>query len=169
MMPRILMLGGMVVGALLQQLLPGWAFLGGTKPPILLCLALYCALHAPPRDLWIGLFFAAVLRDGLDPGRFGPALLAFPAIGWAVFCVRQEVFVDGLVAQAVFGALGAMAATLVATVVLGFTGARPFHFGMALLRILGSGLLGMAALPLVSYAMGRLEAALPKRRGYGWQ
>jgi hypothetical protein len=37
------------------------------------------------------------------------------------------------------------------------------------LRMAGSGLLGMAALPLVSWAMNKLESALPKRRGYGWQ
>ena len=68
-----------------------------------------------------------------------------------------------------FGALGAMVAMLVATVVYTATGQRPFDFGYTLLRLLGAGLLGMATLPLVSLSMNKLEAALPKRRGYGWQ
>ena len=119
--------------------------------------------------MWIGVFFAAVLQDGLDLGRFGPALLAFPIIGWLAHRVRLEIFVDGLVTQMVFGALGAMLATLIAALVYTLTGQRPFHFGNTLLRILGSGLMGMATLPLVAYPMRWLESMLPKRRGYGWQ
>jgi uncharacterized protein YacL len=83
--------------------------------------------------------------------------------------VRLEIFADGLVTQMIFGALGAMLAMLVAVLLYTATGQRPFHFGYALLRIIGSGLLGLAALPLVSWSMKKLEAAIPKRRGYGWQ
>jgi len=169
MMARMLMLGGITAGALLQLFLPAWPFFGGMKPPVLAAFALYYALRCAPRDMWIGVFLAALLQDGLDMGRFGPALLAFPIIGWLAHRVRLEIFVDGLVTQMVFGALGAMVATLVATLVYALTGQRPIHFGGTLLRVFGSGLLGMVALPLVSYTMGRLEAALPKRRGYGWQ
>ena len=169
MMNRVLMLGGIATGALLQQLLPGWSLFGGMKPPILATFALYYAMRCAPRDMWLGVFFAALLQDGLDMGRFGPALLAFPTLGWLAHRVRLEIFVDGLITQMVFGALGAMVATLIASLVFALTGQRPLHLGGILLRIFGSGLLGLISLPLISYTMSRLEATLPKRRGYGWQ
>ena len=169
MMNRALMFGGIAVGALVQLFLPVWPMLGGIKPPVLAAFMLYYALHRSPRGMWIAVFWAALLHDGLDLGGFGPALVGFPVIGVLAHRVRLEIFVDGLVTQMIFGALGAMLATLVAVVLYAVTGQRPFHFGYALVRIIGSGLLGMVVLPLVSLVMNKLEALLPKRRGYGWQ
>ena len=169
MMERVLMLGGIAVAALVQQALPAWPVFGGIKPPVLAAMALYYALHRSPRGMWIAVFWAALLNDGLDLGGFGPALVGFPIIGSLAHRVRLEIFVDGAVAQMFFGAFGAMVALLVATGVYTATGQRPFHFGYTLARVVGAGLLGMATLPLVSVTMRKLEAALPKRRGYGWQ
>ncbi len=169
MMGRILLFGGIAVGALVQLFLPTWPVFGGIKPPVLAAFALYYALHRSPRGMWIAVFWAALLHDGLDLGGFGPALVAFPLMGVLAHRIRLEIFVDGLVTQMVFGALGAMLAMLVAVLLYTATGQRAFHFGYALLRIVGSGLLGMVALPLVSWTMKKLEATLPRRRGYGWQ
>lgn len=169
MMTRILLFGGIAVGALVQLFLPAWPVFGGIKPPVLAAFALYAALHRSPSGMWLAVFWAALLHDGLDLGGFGPALIGFPLIGILAHRVRLEIFVEGLVTQMIFGALGAMVVMLVAILIYTATGQRPFHMGYALLRIVGSGLLGMAALPLVSGAMKALEAALPKRRGYGWQ
>ncbi len=169
MMARILMLGGIALGALVQAFLPTWPVFGGIKPPVLAAFALYYALHRSPRGMWIAVFWAALLSDGLDLGGFGPALIAFPIIGTLAHRVRLEIFVDGAVAQMAFGALGAMVAMLIATVVYTATGQRPFDFGYTLLRLVGAGLLGMATLPLVSLSMNKLETALPKHRGHGWQ
>ena len=169
MMNRILLFGGIAFGALVQLFLPAWSMFGGIKPPVLAAFVLYYALHRSPRGMWIAVFWAALLHDGLDLGGFGPALVGFPLIGVLAHRIRLEIFVDGLVTQMVFGALGAMLAMLVAVLLYAATGQRPIHFGYALLRIIGSGLLGMVALPLVSWSMKMLEAAIPKRRGYGWQ
>jgi rod shape-determining protein MreD len=163
------MFGGIAAGALFQLYLPAWPMFGGIKPPVLAAFALYYALHRSQRGMWIAVFWAALLNDGLDLGTFGPALLSFPLIGILAHRVRLEIFVDGAVTQMIFGALGAMLVMFVTILVYAGTGQRPFHFGYALLRILGSGLLGLATLPLVSLAMNKLEDALPKRRGYGWQ
>lgn len=169
MMNRILMFGGITLGALVQLFLPAWPMFGGVKPPVLAAFALYYALHRSPRGMWIAVFWAALLHDGLDLGGFGPALVGFPIIGVLAHRVRLEIFVDGLVTQMIFGALGAMLAMLVAIMIYTATGQRPFHFGLALVRIMGSGLLGLVTLPLVALTMNTLESALPKRRGYGWQ
>ena len=156
---RILMFVLIGLGALVQQLLPAWALFGGVKPPILAALALHYALRRDNRDLWLAVFGAAILQDGLDLGPFGPALLAFAVLGVLANRVRNEIFADGLVTQLVFGAAMGLAAT----------GARSPHAGIALLRLVGGALLGAATLPVVSRAINAMEAALPKRRGYGWQ
>ena len=169
MMKRAIMLGGIFIGALVQLFLPSWAAFGGAKPPVLAAFVLYYALRLSWRDMWIAVFWAALLHDGLDLGPFGPALLAFPIIGILAHRIRSEIFVDGAVTHMIFGALGAMLVTFAALLIYAASGQRPFHLGYALLRLVGSGLLGMVTLPLVSLTMNKLEAVLPKRRGYGWQ
>ncbi|WP_168433477.1 rod shape-determining protein MreD [Pontiella sulfatireligans] len=155
--------------ALLQQLLPAWPLFGGVKPPLLAALALYYALRRDSRDMWLAVVTAALLQDGLDLGVFGPALLAFPMIGILAHRIRNEVFADGLVTQLVFGAAIGVFTTFIAILIHSASGQRPFHFGMASVRLLSSLWLGMAVLPLVSLSINKLEASLPQRRGYGWQ
>jgi rod shape-determining protein MreD len=147
----------------------GGIIFGGIKPPILMAFALYYALTDSRRGMWIAVFWAALLHDGLDLGGFGPALIGFPIMGLLIHRVRLEIFVDGAVTQMICGALGAMFAMLVTILIYTISGQRPFHFGYSLLRLIGSGMLGMVTLPLVSLAMNKLVAILPKRRGYGWQ
>jgi rod shape-determining protein MreD len=168
-MKRVFMLGAIFIGALVQLFLPSWPALGGAKPPVLAAFVLYYALRRPWRDMWLAVFWAALLHDGLDLGPFGPALLAFPIIGILAHRIRFEIFVDGAVTHMICGALGAMIVTITTLLVYAASGLRPFHLGHALLRLVGSGLLGMVTLPLVSLTMNMLEAALPKRKGYGWQ
>lgn len=169
MMQRMLMLGGITLGALVQLFLPAWPMFGGVKPPVLVAFVLYYAMRRSLREMWIAAFWAALLHDGLDLGTFGPALLSFPIIGLLAHRIRFEIFVDGIVTHMICGALGAILVTFATLIVYAVSGQRPFHFGYALLRLVGSGLLGMVTLPFVSLAMNKLAAALPKRRGYGWQ
>lgn len=166
---RLLMLLTLVVGALLQQLLPSWALFGGVKPPVLAALALHYALRRDLQDMWLAVFAAALLHDGLEVGPLGPALLAFPVMGLLAHRIRNEVFADGLVTQLAFGAVAGLFTMFVAVLLYALTGQRSVYFGQVLLRLFGAFGLGMTTLPLVSYSINRLEAALPKPRGYGWQ
>ena len=169
MMKRVLIFGGITIGALVQLFLPAWPIFGGIKPPVLAAFVLYCALRCEQREMWIAVFWAALLHDGLDLGGFGPALIGFPIIGSLTHRVRLEIFVDGTVTQMIFGAFGAMLVMFTTILIYAVSGQRPFHFGYALLRLIGSGLLGMLTLPFVSLTMNKLESILPKQRGYGWQ
>jgi rod shape-determining protein MreD len=166
---RALMILTLLTGALLQQFLPAFPALGSAKAPVLAALALYYALRREPSDMWLAVSAAAVLHDGLDLGAFGPALLAFPIVGILANRIRNEVFSDSLVTQLAFGALLGLFTTLVTILLYSITGQRPVHPGQALLRLFGSFWLGMVTLPLVSLAINKLEASLPKRRRYGWQ
>jgi rod shape-determining protein MreD len=169
MMKRMLMLGSIFIGALVQLYLPPWPVFAGAKPPLLAAFVLYYALHRSRRSMWPAVFWAAVLHDSLDPGPLGPALLAFPVIGILANRIRSEIFVDGLVTQIICGLLGTWLWVLITLFVYIVGGQRPVYPVHVMLRLIGAGLLGMAALPAVSWAVNTLESALPKRREYGWQ
>jgi cell shape-determining protein MreD len=163
------MLAIIVLGALIQQALPGWALLGGLKPPVLAAMAVHHAFRKGSPDLWMAVFFAAVLQDGLELGSFGPALLAFPLAGLAAYRIRNEIFLDGLVTQLVVGAALGLFTAFIALLIYSITGQRTVPPGLALIRLLASMLLGMVTLPVVSRTINWLESLIPKPREYGWQ
>lgn len=166
---RMLMLALIYFGALVQLYLPAWPVLGGAKPPVLAALALHYALHLRRSEMWLPVIWAAVLHDSLDPGPYGPALLAFPLLALPANRVRSEIFVDGLVTQLICGALCGMLVTLAALLFYRIGGIRPLPPLQTMVRVAGAALLGMLTLPAVSGAVRSIENALPKRRGYGWQ
>ena len=166
---RSLMLILIAIGALFQQLMPGIAMLGGMKPPILGAMALYHAFHKGTPDLWIAVFFAALLQDGLSCGSFGPALLAFPAIAQGAYRVRNELFVDGMVTQLFTGAVMGLFTAFVTIIFHSIVGQLMLPAGLIFIRLFGSLLLGMLTLPAISFLIHRIEAAIPTRREHGWQ
>ena len=166
---RTYMLILIAFGALLQQVVPGVSLLGGMKPPILASMALHHALRKGKPDLWMAVFFAALLQDGLDLGSFGPALLAFPVMSHFAFRIRNELFLEGLVTQLALGAAMGLFTASTALLIYAATGQRTPPAGLAFLRLTGSLLLGMAAFPVVSHIIVRMESLIPKPREYGWQ
>lgn len=166
---RILMFISLIAGALFQQFLPAWPVFGGIKPPILLALVCFYALRRAGPEMWWGIGFAAVLQDGLEYGKFGPSLLVFPVFSFLANKVRTEIFADGVVTQVILGAAAALVSMLVSIIIYGITGQRPMHFGVNLMRLIGAAVLGAVTLPVVTLFMNKLEASLPRRRGYGWQ
>ncbi|WP_372795537.1 hypothetical protein [Pontiella sp.] len=166
---RFAMLFIIGLGALVQMLLPAFPMFGNMKPPVLAALVLHYALRRDNHDMWIAVFVAAVMQDGLEPGSFGPALLAFPTIGILANRIRNEIFADGLVTQLFLGAVIGVFCTFITMLIFSVSGQRPFHFGGALHALVGSFVIGVFTLPLVSRLIIRLEALIPKRRDYGWQ
>jgi rod shape-determining protein MreD len=166
---RLLMLLIIGLGALIQMLLPAFPMFGGMKPPILAAMVLHYALRRNNRDMWIAIAAATLMQDGLEPGSFGPALLAFPTIGLLAHRIRSEIFSDGIVTQLFLGAVIGVFCTFITMLIFAASGQRPFHFGGTLHKLIGSFALGMFTLPLVSRSIMRIEALLPKRRDYGWQ
>ena len=169
MIRRTLMLLTIALGAVLQQLLPGWPLCGGIKPPVVAAIALHYALRSDRKEMWWAVLFAAILQDGLELGTFGPALLTFPAVGLVAYRIRNEIFADGLVSQLILGALLGFSTVFVTLLVYSVTGQRGVPPLQALVRLISSIGLGMATLPLVSRFITSFEASLPKRKGYGWQ
>lgn len=161
---RALMLFLILLGALLQQLLPGISLLGGMKPPILGAMALFHALHKGTPDLWIAVFFAALLQDGLSGGSFGPALLSFPALSLLIYRVRSEIFTDSLVTQMVVGALMGFCTAFAIGVFHSALGQLSVEPRLVFIRLFGALLLGLVTQPVVARVLLRMEALIPKWR-----
>ncbi|MBN2161604.1 MAG: hypothetical protein JXR25_12565 [Pontiellaceae bacterium] len=166
---RAYMLILILCGALLQQVLPPIAPLGGMKPPILAALALHHALRKGSPDFWMAVVLAALLQDGLELGSFGPALLTFPAMSLLARRIRNEIFSDGIVTQLVMGAGLGLFVTFTTLIIYSATGQRAIPPALGFLRLGGSMLLGMVTLPIISRGINWLESLIPKPREYGWQ
>jgi len=168
-MRRAAMFPLIALGAVVQSFLAVWPLFASVKPPVLPALVLFYSLKGSRRLMWTAALWAALLQDGLDAGPIGPALVAFPIIGNLAYRVRKEVFPEQFVTQLIFGALGHMLVTLVFFVVFAMTGARPITASFGLLRMVGACLSGMATVPIVFFAMRRIEEAMPQRRAVVWQ
>lgn len=164
-MRRAVMLIIFLAGALLQSLLPEWPLFGGLRPPVVIALVIYYAFRVERRDMWLAVFWGALLYDSLEPGAFGPALLSFPLVGLAVHKVRNEVFADGIVTLLLFGMLGAGFVMLVTVIVYAVTGERPVSAG----RVFGALVLGMVTMPVVNAVVRYAESGIPKRREIRWK
>jgi len=160
--PYATLLGAAVV----QSLLPTSLFFGGARWPLLTALTIYWALRLPRGRAMETALAAAVLHDALEPGGFGPALLVFPLLAWAANRCRGIVMAESLVAQLVFGGLGALAATLGAISLHWITGRRPLEVAPGFLRLLGSLPAGATALAAVSFFLR--DRAARRREGRAW-
>jgi hypothetical protein len=159
----------LLAGTLTQALLPEWRLLGNAKPPVLASIVLYYALRSDTREMWKVIILAAVLHDGLDLGRSGFAIIAFPVLGLFAQKVRFEVFPDEWITQMILGAFGGLIYTLIAGIVLSGSGQRPLAPGSHALRLIGSFLAGLITMPLVSRLLMKAEAGLPRRREIRWK
>jgi len=156
------------LGALIQLELPPITFLGGMKPPVVMALVIYYAMHVSAKELKVAVCWAALLYEGLEFGTIGPGILTFALLAWAVYRVRFEIFVDGLGTQGLFGVLGGIVLVLIAAILYGLTHQRPFQLGLLFRQLFGAGVLGMITLPLVCFLVHHFEALFPEKRGGGW-
>jgi cell shape-determining protein MreD len=156
------------LGALIQLQVPPWPQLGGMKPPILMALVIYYAMHASAGEVKAAVCWAALLYEGLEFGGIGPGILTFALLAWGVYRVRFEIFVDGMGTQGLFGLIGGIVLVLVAMILYGLTRQRPVQMGLLFRQFLGAGVLGMITLPLVCFFVKHLEALFPEKRRGAW-
>lgn len=169
----------LTVGALVQSVLPGWPMFAGVKPPVLVALVLHYALKNPRygrRRIWVAVFWAALLHDGLTPGSpqgpvlspFGPAILAFPLIAILANRMRENIFADTIETQAIGGAAASMILVLFSILFYLVTGIRPVTFTICILQLTGALLFGVVVSPVTSLIMKKIEARLPGFREVRW-
>ena len=168
MISKFLFVGGFFVAMLIQLYLPSWGIFGNIKPPVLLSLVLYYALNGSVRTTFWAVGLAVLFQDSLDLGGFGPALLGFPLVAVLAHRLQEQIFLDHLITQMIFGALAALVAMAVAILVYTITGERLFSFGQALSRLFVSLFLGLSTFPLLMWCTHLLSNTQHYRRSRRW-
>ncbi len=150
----------MIGATLLQALLPGFAVLGHARFPVLLGVVLYYALH---HKLWIVIaaaFTAGMLQDGLGFVPLGYSSILFCIVALVAARYRQLVLSDAAITAIFFGGIASFMVSFALYLLLKTGGYISCSGTTALVRILGSGLLGTITVPVVFICMKHLYLAL---------
>jgi rod shape-determining protein MreD len=150
-----------VLGATLAQaLLPGWAVFGQARFPVLLGLVLYYALNHKSWIVILVAFVAGILQDGLSLVPLGYSALLFCVVATVAGRYRRLVLSEAVVTAAFFGGVCSLVMALLLYLLLNQAGTIACSGSLALLRVLGSGILGTITVPAVFLIMTHLHHEL---------
>jgi rod shape-determining protein MreD len=148
----------LLVGGLLQSLIPASAWLGLSKPPFLMAVALYYALAHPRGTAVTAAILAGIIQDSMSLLPVGYSSLCFVLFGVFLAETREKLFGDSLFTVAILGAsLGALT-TLGLYLMLSLNSlvdAIPVWW--VALKMGGTALLGLGVAPLVWWSAAMLE------------
>ena len=137
-----------LIALMLQQIFPKISFLGGLKVPFFTSIMLYSCFRLDDKKAWICTIVTAFIYDSLEPGPYGPTLLAYPLITYLILKYRRNLFHNGLITQVICGGLTGVITTIIAAFIYLITDIRPLNY--LFLKIIGSLLLGAITLPICS-------------------
>lgn len=148
----------LLLGGLLQSLIPASPVLGLSKPPFLMAVALYYALAHPRWTAVVAAILAGVVQDSMSLLPVGYSSLCFVIFGVFLAETREKLFGDSLFTVAVLGAgLGALT-TLGLYLMLSLNSlADTIPFWWVALKMGGTALLGLGVAPLVWWLASTLE------------
>lgn len=157
-MTAAIMIFLLLVGGLLQSLIPASPLLGLAKPPFLLAVALYYALAHPRGTAVIAAILAGIIQDSMSLLPVGYSSFWFVLFGIILAEMREKLFGDSLITVAVLGAgLGALT-TLGLYLMLSLNSlADSIPFWWVALKMGGTALLGLGVAPLVWWSAATLE------------
>ena len=143
---RILLL--LIVSVLLQQALPSWPIFNNLKPPLMGALLVHLASRLSARSTWQFTMASAVIYDSLEPGPYGPALLAFPIITYLTLRFRRDLFCNGVITQLFCGGIAGLIIVAAAAFIYLITNARPLDSIVS--TLIGGLLIGALLQPILS-------------------
>lgn len=156
----------LVVGGLLQSLMPALAWLGLSKPPFLLAVVIYFALmHSRGMALTAALL-AGIIQDSLSLFPVGYSSLCFVVFAVILCRYRENLFRDSPFTVGVAGALLAALVTLCLYLMLRVNSlvvSTPPSW--ILLKMGGNALLGLFTVPAAWWLAASLEALLGVEAG----
>lgn len=152
----------LLMGALIQTLLPVWNVSGSLEISVLTGLVIYTALHADQPRILYAAILAGLLHDALCPAPIGLSIPFFILITSGIRVIRKKVFGDQLVTYAVLGVLAAVFQTLYFALIFLLSGLRPVPAEFFALRLAGGLLTGLCTAPLVFLTVSRFRK--PNRR-----
>lgn len=148
----------LLVGGLLQSLVPASSLLGLSKPPFLMAVALYYALAHSRGMAVIAAILAGIIQDSMSLLPVGYSAFCFVIFGVILAETREKLFGDSLLTVAILGAgLGALT-TLCLFLMLSLNSlADSIPLWWVVLKMGGTALLGFCAAPLVWWSAATLE------------
>ncbi len=156
---RLVML---LAAGVLQATLPTAPWLGGMRPPLLLCVVLTDALTRKETPVGIALV-AGLVQDSLGPVPLGFSSLCFLAAADLANRRRSLVFSAEGVTHVVFGAAAAALVTLAVYALMVFSGPFSLPLTRVALKAVGAAALGALCLPLVFRALDWMDGKLGNR------
>jgi len=138
-----------VVGAVLQGLLPSVPFLGQAKPPVLLGIVLYFALMRNSAPALSTAVVAGLFLDLLGQGRLGFSILCFLIIAWVVNESREHLFGRRWSTHMMLGVFGSAFMVLALYLLNVMDGSLRLPFTGMLAKAYGTMLLGLITVPIV--------------------
>ncbi len=145
----------LIVSVLLQQALPGWPIFNNLKPPLIGALLVHIAFRLPARSAWQFTLASAVIYDSLEPGPYGPALLAFPIITYLILRFRHDLFGNGVITQLFCGGIAGLIIGSVATGMYLVTNTRPLDSIFS--SLIGGLLIGALLQPILSQLLQKSD------------
>ncbi|MCE9615847.1 MAG: rod shape-determining protein MreD [Lentisphaerae bacterium] len=153
------------VGAgFLQVLLPGPAWLGQAKWPLLLALVIYYALQRETEVMLVAGVLAGFMQDALSPGPLGLSAVVFVLVGWSLTRFRELLMSEAVVTQAFFGLAGAVVAGLAQYLLLLGTHAVALSALTVLHKTVGLAVEGLVCTPLVFWSVGQVDRLVGNTR-----
>ena len=159
-MTSLLMIFALVVAAVLQAIFPTWLWLGHAHPPVLLGVVLYYALAHSQRHMMQAAIVAGLLEDALGMIPLGYSSFCFVVAALVVSKFKDIVFVHETLTHMSFGALASGAVTMALYGLLSKDDLVALPAGWAVLKTIGSMLLGAVFVPLVFEIMESLDRTL---------
>lgn len=157
-MTAAIMIFLLLVGGLLQSLVPASSLLGLSKPPFLMAVALYYALAHSRGTAVIAAILAGIIQDSMSLLPVGYSAFCFVIFGVILAETREKLFGDSLFTVAILGAgLGALT-TLCLFLMLSLNSlADSIPLWWVALKMGGAALLGFGVAPLVWWSAATLE------------
>lgn len=154
MKSKLLLLISFSFAAVIQQLSPNISFFGNIKFPIFSSIMVYASFRLSKRNVWICSLLSAAVFDSLEPGPYGPSLIAYSLITFLILKYRNNLFHEGLVTQVICGGLCSFLITLISGIFFLITNVREIDY--FLIKLIGSFFLGSIVLPICSYLLSSL-------------
>ncbi|MBN2301372.1 MAG: rod shape-determining protein MreD [Lentisphaerae bacterium] len=157
-MTWIVMIIVLLIGAVLQSIMPGYVVLGQAKHPILVGIVLYYALSRDMNVAMVAAFGAGFLQDALTPMvPLGYSIFFFCLVVLVVGRFRNLVLVESVATSAFFGAVAGMLVNIGFGFLLATDLDTKCSLDRVLLRTLGTALLGAVTTPIVFFMIVRLD------------
>lgn len=148
----------LLVGSVLQTILPGYQFLGEAKFPLLFGVVLYFALSRDTGVMLVTALLAGLLQDALTPiVPLGYSSSLFCLMGLVVGRFRDLVLVESLLTASFFGVVASAVMTVGMYMILASNMGMVLSAKRLVLRTAGTALLGGASAPLIFFLATRLD------------